>query len=288
VKWFDEALYVGVHNKGYNQRFEVSKVVFQDKTDFQEILIFDTPAFGRVLALDGIVQTTEGDEFAYHEMMAHVPILAHGSVSRVLIVGGGDGGILREVLRHKSVQTAVMVELDRTVIDLCHEYMPGLSDGAFDDPRSELIIADGVKFMAETAEKFDVILIDSTDPIGPGEVLFTDSFYADCKRCLTPGGVLVTQNGVPFFQPEEVRRTSQRLSPLFADAGFFLTVVPTYVGGFMTLSWATDNGELRKISESELSARFQKAGLKTRYYNPAVHVGAFALPGFITKLLCPE
>jgi spermidine synthase len=202
----------------------------------------------------------------------------------VLIIGGGDGGILREVLRHPTVEKAVMVEIDRTVVDLCIEYMPGISDGAFDNPRGELIITDGLKYVAETKDRFDVIIVDSTDPIGPGESLFTDAFYANCKRCLTDGGVLVTQNGVPFFQPEEVTGTHGRLKRLYADAWFYTAAVPTYVGGFMTLAWASDDAALRGQSESTIAERFAAAGVKTRYYTPGVHVGSFQLPAYITAL----
>ena len=285
ARWFDERLHEEWTEQGYTQRFRVDRVVFEQKTEFQELVIFETPAFGRVLALDGVIQTTEGDEFIYHEMLAHVPIIAHGRARRVLIIGGGDGGALREVLRHQGIERAVMVEIDRTVVDLCREHMPGLSDGAFDDPRAELIITDGLEYVAETNERFDVIIVDSTDPIGPGEVLFTSEFYADCKRCLTDGGVLVTQNGVPIFQPDEVTTTHRRLSPIFADVGFYVTVVPTYVGGMMTLAWATDDASLRSQSVEVLSERFTAAGLTPRYYTPGVHVGAFQLPGYISSLL---
>ncbi len=279
--WFDELLYDGVTHKGYTQSFKIDKVLFREKTDFQGLIIFETPYFGKVLALDGIIQTTEKDEFCYHEMQAHVPILAHGNAKRVLIIGGGDGGVLREVLRHATVEKAVMVEIDRMVVDLCREYMPTLSDGAFDDPRAQLVIADGLKYVAGTDDRFDVIIVDSTDPVGPGEALFTAEFYGNCKRCLTDGGVVVTQNGVTFFQPEEVTGTCCRLKPIFADAGFYVTVVPTYVGGFMTLGWGTDDTTLRDVPQEVLADRFAGSGLMTRYYTPDVHRAAFALPAFI-------
>ncbi|NQV22148.1 MAG: polyamine aminopropyltransferase [Rhodospirillales bacterium] len=279
MNWFEESLH-----KGYHQRLEITRVLLEEKSEHQNLIVFENPVFGRVLALDGVVQVTERDEFFYHEMLAHVPLLAHGNAKSVLIVGGGDGGILREVLHHP-VDQATLVELDRTVIDLCGEYMPALSNGAFDNPRTELVIGDGLKFVAETDQKFDVIIVDSTDPIGPGEVLFTSEFYRDCKRCLTPGGVLVTQNGVPFFQPDEVRNTWRRLGPVFGDVGFYTVPVPTYIGGLMTLGWATDNGDLRRTPVEVLSERASAAGLKTRYYTPEIHAAAFALPGYISDLL---
>ncbi len=280
MKRFDEILH-----QGYSQSFEVTDVLFHEKTEHQDLVIFETPTFGRVMALDNIVQVTTKDEYVYHEMLAHVPLLAHGNAPEVLIIGGGDGGILREVLRHRKVERATMVEIDGSVVDLCRKHLPEISDGAFDDPRTDLIITDGVKFVAETDKRFDVIIVDSTDPVGPGEVLFTESFYADCKRCLTPGGVLVTQNGVPFFQAQEVTNTYQRMGKSFADTGFYTAVVPTYVGGFMTLGWGTDDETLRDVDIEVLRVRFEISSLKTRYYTPDVHRAAFALPQFILDLM---
>ena len=280
MKRFDEIL----HN-GYSQNFDVTNVLFHEQTEHQDLVIFETPTFGRVMALDNIVQVTTRDEYAYHEMLTHVPILAKGDVTDVLIIGGGDGGILREVLRHDSVERATMVEIDRTVVDLCQEYFPDISNGAFDDPRTDLIITDGVKFVAETDKRFDVIIVDSTDPVGPGEVLFTQSFYGDCHRCLKDCGVLVTQNGVPFFQGDEVTNTYQRMGASFQDNGFYTTVVPTYSGGFMTLGWGTDDASLSDIGVEVLRERFAQAGLKTRYYTPEIHKAAFALPQFVLDLM---
>jgi len=272
-------------HKGYAQTFEVTKVLFHEKTEHQDLIIFETPTFGRVMALDNIVQVTTRDEFVYHEMMTHVPILAKGDVTNVLIIGGGDGGILREVLRHKSVEQATMVEIDASVVDLCQQHFADISDGAFDDPRTNLIIDDGVKFVAETKQRFDVIIVDSTDPIGPGEVLFTESFYAGCHRCLKDGGVLVTQNGVPFFQGSEVVDTNRRMGKSFKDNGFYTAVVPTYIGGFMTLGWGCDDTAVRNVSVKVLQDRFQKANISTRYYTPEMHKASFALPPFISDLL---
>lgn len=284
MTWVDEQLYSADGGPGYAQRFRAERVIFEQKSEFQDIRVFDTSGFGRVLMIDGVIQTTEKDEFIYHEMIAHVPIFAHGAVRRVLIIGGGDGGVLREALRH-SVDQVTMVELDRIVVDICIEHMPSLSDGAFDDPRTRLIITDGVKFMAESDETFDVIIVDSTDPIGPGEVLFTSEFYADCHRRLTPGGILVTQNGVPFLQPGEVTTTARRMATHFADTSFFLAAVPTYVGGVMTLGWGTDDAAKRRLGTKDLTPRFEAAAIATRFYSPAVHVGSFALPPFVQALM---
>ncbi len=280
-RWFDETLH-----SGYRQGFEMDKVLFEDRSDHQQIVVFENSRFGTVLALDGVIQTTDADEFIYHEMLAHVPILAHGAARSVLIVGGGDGGALREVLRHKTVERATMVEIDRSVVDLCLDYFPGHSAGAFEDPRTELIIADGVDFAATTDRRFDVIIIDSTDPIGPGAVLFTESFYRDCKRCLNPGGILITQNGVPFVQGDEVKEGYPRLKASFKDVWFYLAGVPTYNGGPMALGWASD-AQLREVPLEVLRDRYTAAGIRTRYYTPDLHRGAFALPGYVLELFEP-
>ena len=237
------------------------------------------------MVLDGIVQTTEGDEFIYHEMLAHVPLFAHGSVRRVLIVGGGDGGMLREVLRHREVERAVQVEVDSGVIALCREYLPNHSAGAFEDPRVEIVIADGARFVSATDERFDVIISDSTDPVGPGTALFSPEFYAACRRCLSPGGLLVTQNGVAFLQPEVARNTARDLSRTFRDWHFFSAAVPTYAGGVMLFGWATDDASLRGGSVETLRERYAAAGIRTRYYNPEVHVASFALPQYVRELV---
>lgn len=278
--WFEETLYPDV-----GQRFLVTREHFRLPTGLQDLVIFETPVVGRVMALDGVIQTTEGDEFVYHEMLTHVPILAHGAVRQVLIIGGGDGGILRRALMHKAVERATMVEIDRGVVDMSLEHLPSISAGAFDDSRTDLVIADGRDFMANCRDRYDVIIVDSTDPAGPGEVLFTQDFYADCKKCLTPGGILVTQNGVPFFQPDELRNTHQRFAKLFADASFYVAAVPTYYGGFMALGWGTENVALRRQSVAMITPRYLAAQLETRYYTPEIHVAAFALPKFMQDIL---
>ena len=233
------------------------------------------------MALDGIVQTTERDEFIYHEMLAHVPILAHNQATSVLIVGGGDGGMLREVTQHASVQRIVQVEIDQAVIDLCRRYLPDHSQSAFDDPRVQVVIGDGLQFVQNTADRFDVIISDSTDPVGPGEALFSADFYAGCRRCLNQGGIVVTQNGVTYLQLDEVVDTAQRLQPLFVDATFFSAAVPTYAGGIMAFAWATDDLALRQLPLATLQERFSASGIKTRYYNPAIHQASFALPQYV-------
>ena len=277
--WFDETLH-----PEFRQGLSMDRILYRDTSDLQDLVIFDNARFGRVMCLDGVVQTTEGDEFVYHEMMAHVPILAHGAARAVLIIGGGDGGMAREVLKHSNT-LVTMVEIDGAVVDFCQEHLPNHSAGAFDNPRLDLIIADGAQFVKETERRFDVILVDSTDPIGPGAVLFTAEFYADCKRCLTPGGVVVTQNGVPFVQPEEITNSFQRLGKSFADVHFYRAAVPTYQGGDMAFGWASDNAQLRQVSVSELTRRYQASRIETRYVTPELHAASFALPKTIQDLM---
>jgi spermidine synthase len=270
---------------GYGQSFEIDEVLFEQQTDSWHLIIFRNRFFGTVMALDGIIQTTEKDEFVYHEMLTHVPLFAHGNAKRVLIIGGGDGGILREVLKHPEVEHVTQVEIDQAVIDMCKEYLPNHSAGAFDDPRANIVIADGMAYVQQEGDKFDVIISDCTDPVGPGEVLFSSDFYQGCKNRLNEGGVFVAQNGVAFMQVGEVVTTRRRLSPYFSDQTFYVAAVPTYVGGNMTLAWGSDNAALREVPLAELQARYDASGIKTRYYNPGVHMGVFGLPQFVLDAL---
>ncbi|WP_323768738.1 polyamine aminopropyltransferase [Antarctobacter sp.] len=268
----------------YAQSLTVDKLLYDNETDHQRLRVFENGTFGRVLTLDDVIQTTEGDNFIYHEMLTHVPILAHGAAKRVCIVGGGDGGMAREVLKHTSVDHVTMVEIDAGVVDFSKQYLPMLSQGAFEDPRLDLVIADGAEFMKVTQGGFDVIIVDSTDPIGPGEVLFTDTFYGHAKRALTPGGVLVTQNGVPFMQGDELTNTMRAFQALFADASCYMATIPTYAGGPMAFGWGTD-GDARAVPVEVLQQRFSDAGITTDYYTPEVHKAAFALPRYVLKLM---
>ena len=270
---------------GYTQRLSIDELLYEVRTDHQHMIIFKNRTFGRVLALDGVIQTTEADEFIYHEMMAHVPIFAHGHVERVLIIGGGDGGLLREVLRHRTIRQVVQVEIDQSVIDLCRRYLPTHSQGAFEDSRVTIVIDDGLNYLRDTADGFDVILTDSTDPEGPAAVLFSESYYAACQRCMNPDGVLVTQNGVVFFQPDELRSTADSFDRLFADRSFFTAAIPSYVGGVMAFGWASGDARLRRQPLPTLRDRLAASGFNTRYYSPETHAAAFALPQHMLDLI---
>lgn len=283
MKHFKETLYDAVC-----QEYRIDKMYFESKTEHQHLMIFHNAQLGRVMTLDGIVQTTEADEFIYHEMLAHVPLLAHGNAKRVLIIGGGDGGMLREVVKHP-IEHVTQVEIDQSVVDMAIEFLPKHSNGAYDDERLSLVIADGFDFVKQFSNsdeaKFDVIISDSTDPIGPGEILFTDDFYHLAKACLTPGGIMVTQNGVPFFQADEVQNTHQRMGSIYQDMRFYCAPIPTYYGGFMTFAWGTDNQDASSPSPEILQQRFDLLDIKTRYYNPAIHTASFALPQYVIDFL---
>lgn len=266
------------------QAMRISAEFYDSATDHQRLRVFENPTFGRIMTLDGVVQVTEADNFIYHEMLTHVPILAHGAARRVLIVGGGDGGMAREVLRHPGIEQVTMVEIDATVVTFCKSHLPGISAGAFDDPRLDLVIADGAEFMRLNADHYDVIIVDSTDPVGPGSVLFTDTFYGHARDRLSPGGILVTQNGVPFLQGAELSTTMRAFRALFADATCYLATVPSYAGGPMAFGWGTD-GPARNVGLATLQARFYASGIATDYYTPAVHLGAFALPPYVSRLI---
>lgn len=278
--WFTEILHDDLA-----QQLKVREVLYEGRTRFQDAVVFRNGRLGKVLVLDDVVQTTLGDEFVYHEMLAHVPLFSHPGPKRALIIGGGDGGLLEETLKHRGLEQVTMVELDDGVIKLARTHFQELNKGAFDDPRTNLIVGDGAKFVAETDERFDVIMIDSTDPQGPGEVLFSKEFYGDCRRSLAEGGVLVTQNGVPFLQGPELTSSVGHFRALFQEGTAYVITVPTYAFGMMALGWATDAPALRQTPLETLEARFAAAGFETQYYTPEVHKASFALPMYVKRLI---
>lgn len=280
-RWIHETLF---DSEGFRMSYAAEKVLYETQTEHQHLVLFKHRFFGKMLMLDGATQVTSKDEFVYHEMMTHVPILAHGRAKEVLIVGGGDCGIAEEVLKHKSVKRLTQVEIDASVVAFAKEHFPEFTRPVLKNKRFDLVIADGMEYVAKTDRRFDVIIVDSTDPQGPGKVLFSREFYARCKRCLTPGGVMVTQNGVPFFQPQELTSTVGKFRGLFTDGSCYVAAIPTYVGGHMAMGWASDNTRLRQLSEKIIAERYRKAGrFPTKYWTPAVHRAAFALPRFIAE-----
>lgn len=279
-RWIDETVHAS-----FRARIKADRVLHEVQTEHQHLVIFENPWFGKVMLLDGVVQLTTADEFCYHEMLAHTPLFALGNAQRVLIIGGGDGGIMREVLKHPGIEKVTLCEIDRGVIDMSLKYLPEISAGAFDDPRADVVIADGVKYVAESREPFDAIIVDSTEPIGPAAVLFTEGFFASCAKLLGGRGVLANQNGLPFMMPQHLTDATALQRKLFKDATVYLCSQPTYFGGPFALAWASDDESLRQVSLETLRARFDKAQLTTRYYTPEVHLAAFALPPYIQALL---
>jgi len=282
-RWIAETLF---DDLGLRMSYEVARVLYETKTEHQHLVLFEHKFFGKMLMLDGATQITSRDEYVYQEMMSHVPLFAHGQAKEVLIVGGGDCGIAEEVLKHSQVKRLTQIEIDASVVEFAKQHYPEFTRPVFADKRFESVIDDGMKYVARTDCRFDVIIVDSTDPQGPGAVLFTKEFYAACKRCLNKGGVLVTQNGVPFFQSSELATSIGHFRTLFADAACYIAAIPTYVGGHMAMSFATDNKRLRQVSSKVLAARYAKAGrFPTQYWTPELHVGAFALPRFIADII---
>lgn len=280
-RWIPETLF---DDLGFRMTFEVERVLYEMQTDHQHLVLFEQKHFGKILMLDGATQVTTKDEFIYHEMMTHVPILAHGKASEVLIVGGGDCGIAEEVLKHKSVKRLTQVEIDASVVEFSKEHFPEFTGPVLKDKRFDLVIDDGIKYVKETKRRFDVVIVDSTDPQGPGIVLFSPEFYAGVRRCMKPGGVMVTQNGVPFYQPEELTNSIRKFRKLWKDGFCYVAAIPTYVGGHLAMGWATDNKKMRQTPVKTIAQRYAKAGkFKTKYWTPEVHAAAFALPRFIAE-----
>lgn len=273
-RWLSETAFANMRLS-----FEITRVLHADHSPQQRIDLIDNPLFGKVLMLDGATQVTSADEFIYHEMMAHVPILAHGAVYDVLIVGGGDCGLAEEVLKHSGIMRVIQVEIDAQVVEFARSHFAEFNAAAFADPRFTIEIADGAAFVAATDRRFDIILVDSTDPVGAGTELFTKSFYADLRRCLRPGGIVVTQSGVPFVQRDEFAAAVRNLARVFPITDCYVLATPSYAGGHMALGWGSLDRDPRDPSFEILTERANT--LATRYYTPEVHRAAFALPRYI-------
>src|SRR3984885_3193379 len=262
-------------HKGYAQTMDVTRVLADEKSRYQHIRIFDTVANGRVMTLNGIDQITSRDESAYADMLTHLPMLEHGRVERVLIVGGGDLSIAEEALKHASVKEVVLADIDGRVIELCKTHFGSINAKAFRDKRLTLEVADAFEYLGRTQSRnrFDLIIADRPDPVGPGKALFGETFYNRVKGALRKGGYATFQTGVPFYQPWEITEALQELSQFFSKSGLYLTVVPTYIGGFMALSWATKGGAPLGTAKGikRAAKAYKKAGLKTDYYNPDIH-----------------
>lgn len=256
----------------------VKKVLCEEKTPFQHLAVYDTVQFGRMLALDDVIQTTVKDEFVYHEMIAHVGLNTHPNPRRVLVIGGGDGGSIREILKHSSVEQATLVEIDERVIAAAREYLPEISC-ALDDPRVRVIVDDGIKHVKENRNTYDMIIVDSTDPVGPAEGLFGKAFYQDVHDALTEDGLFVAQTESPFFNQDIISRVFRDIRSIFPITRLFLACVPTYPGGLWSFTMGSKKYDPRQVNVLELP------DLKTRYYSPAIHRSAFELPPFVAELV---
>jgi spermidine synthase len=276
-------------HKGYAQTMDVTRVLADEKSRYQHIRIFDTVANGRVMTLDDIVQITSRDESAYADMLTHLPMLEHGRVERVLIVGGGDLSIAEEALKHTSVKEVVLADIDGRVIELCKTHFGSINAKAFRDKRLTLEVADAFEYLGrkQSGNRFDLIIADRPDPVGPGKALFGETFYDRIGGALKRGGYATFQTGVPFYQPWETTEALQDLARFFPRSGLYLSVVPTYIGGFMALSWATKGGKRLGTPAGirKAKAAYKRLKLKTDYYNPEIHAAAFALPNWIKALL---
>jgi spermidine synthase len=271
-------LWVRDTNHGcFSVAFKVRKTLFSHRSPYQQVDVVQTVDHGNLLLNDGIFMLTEHDEFIYHEMIAHVPLFVHPQPRKVLVIGGGDGGTVREVLKHESIQRVVMVEIDEAVVEACRQYLPTVSS-ALEDPRLELLYEDGVRFVSETPERFDIVIVDSTDPVGPGAVLFEKAFYQDVGRLLTDKGMMITQAESPLYDMDSQLKLFANQRPFFQKLHMYLYATLTYPGALYSFGFASRSPcpladfDPRRVADARIA---------TRYYNPGIHRAAFMLPSFV-------
>lgn len=276
--WFSEEL----HGQ-WKQSLPVGPALVDQSSAFQRIQVYDTLGFGRMLVLDGKVQCTERDEFTYHEMLVHVPLLSHPNPRKVLVVGGGDGGTVREVLRHPGVEQVTLVEIDPEVIEVSRTWLPTMAVGLRDDPRLRIVTQDAAQAIEEV-EAQDVLLIDSSDPEGPSEILFGENFFLSMRKALKPDGILAMQAGSPFFFSTQIAAARAKLKNIFTHVRPYLVAIPTYPGGTWCLISASPSIDPKTVPLSELQERMELRGIKPNYYSPEVQLGSMALPVFIDEL----
>jgi spermidine synthase len=262
---------------------QVDKQIYSGRSEFQRIDLFDSPEFGRFLTLDGYMMLTEKDEFIYHEMIIHVPMAVHPQAKRVLVIGGGDGGAVRELVRYPGIEQIDLVEIDRQVVEVCKKFLPQTA-GGLDDPRVSIHYEDGLKFVRTKDQAYDLIVVDSTDPFGPGEGLFTKEFYGNCYKALRADGLMVNQQESPFYPVDAVamQRAHKRIVASFPVSRVYQAHIPTYPSGHWLFGFASKKDHPTKDFDPEA---WLKLGLRTRYYNPDIHIGAFALPNYVKDLL---
>ncbi len=257
--------------------------LYKKRSRFQNIQIIKNPSLGNVLFLDGVIQTTENDEFIYHEMLTHPAMMLHPRPEKVLIVGGGDGGILREVLKYKTVKEAWLVEIDKTVIETAKKYLKKICRNCFEDNRTRILIADGARFVKETKEKFDIVIVDSPDPIGVAKTLFSQTFYRAIYSILNKDGMMARQTGSTLFYSNELQSNLKTLRKVFANVWVHLAAIPTYLGGFFSLAVASKKTNLSEIDIDLLEKKCKIHQLKTHYYNPYLHIGSALLPEYVRR-----
>ncbi|MCL2322578.1 MAG: polyamine aminopropyltransferase [Oscillospiraceae bacterium] len=257
--------------------YKIEKTLIRKQTKYQDLAIVETKRFGRMLLLDGIVQTTIMDEFIYHEMITHIPLFAHKNPKRVLVVGGGDGGAVREILKHSNIDKVVLCEIDEDVIKYSKEFLPEISC-ALDNPKCEIFIGDGLNYVIEHKNEFDVIVVDSTDPFSVGENLFGGSFYKAIFECLKEDGIFIAQTETPFLLPDLVKKIYKDVEIAFPIAKIFLAGIPTYPTGFWSFTVGSKKYDPSKFSKSEVP-------FPTKYYNKELHEACFVLPQYIKDLI---
>lgn len=276
--WFSEN-----HTPNAKFSIRVDKQLYSGKSDFQRIDVFESEEFGRFLTLDGYMMLTEKDEFIYHEMIVHVPMAVHPDVRKVLVIGAGDGGVIRELTRYPHIEHIDMVEIDRMVVEVCREYLPQTSC-ALDDPRVTIYYEDGLKFVRRCENAYDLIIVDSTDPFGPGEGLFTKEFYGNCYKALNENGILINQHESPFYDADAVamQRAHANVVKSFPISRVYQAHIPTYPSGHWLFGFASKKYKpLADLDEK----RWNAYGLKCRYYTTTLHKGAFYLPAYVEDLL---
>ncbi|KMK78221.1 polyamine aminopropyltransferase [Alkalihalobacillus pseudalcaliphilus] len=271
--WFTEKQ---TENFGITAR--IKRTLHSEKTDFQQLDVVETEEFGNMLLLDGMVMTTEKDEFVYHEMVAHVPLFTHPNPKHVLVVGGGDGGVIREVLKHPSVEKATLVEIDGKVIEYSKKFLPSIA-GALDDARVDVQVADGFMHIAESENAYDVIMVDSTEPVGPAVKLFEKGFYVGIAKALKEDGIFVAQTDNPWFHQALITQVYNDVKEIFPITNLYTANIPTYPSGLWTFTIGSKKHDPLKIADE----RFHE--IDTKYYTKELHNAAFALPKFVADLL---
>jgi spermidine synthase len=275
-------MYHEITPMGFGIAIEAGKTLYSEQSAFQKVEIFESRAFGNVLTLDGLMMTTEKDEFFYHEMISHVALCAHSNPENVLVIGGGDGGTVREVLKYETVKSVVMCEIDGLVIEASKEFLPEIACG-LDDKRVEILTEDAIEFIKNKKACYDVVLIDSTDPMGPGEGLFTEEFYTDVKNSLKAGGIMCAQSESPFANQNEMKKMYPILRKVFKYVSPYCGPVPTYPAGYWSWAFCSNALEGGKVVNADVA---DKISSQCKLYNKELHEGVFKVPNFVKELTC--